>query len=114
MKHRAGFSPAANKVWICGNTVWNPFEFRRLLVHELVHAFQFDLMNRNFLPQMNARTLPLWMMEGMAEWVSNGVDPVTAMWVMDAQLVQGLVRELPGHLFPTGYFFAEESCMLHS
>ena len=60
-------------------------ELNHVLVHELVHAFQFDLLNRNILPQMNARSLPLWMMEGMAEWVSNGVDPVTAMWVMDAQ-----------------------------
>ncbi len=60
-------------------------ELNHVLVHELVHAFQFDLLNRNILPQMNARSLPLWMMEGMAEWVSNGVDPITAMWVLDAQ-----------------------------
>ena len=60
-------------------------ELNHVLVHELVHAFQFDLLNRNILPQMNARSLPLWMMEGMAEWVSNGIDPITAMWVLDAQ-----------------------------
>jgi hypothetical protein len=71
-------------------------ELNHVLVHELVHAFQFDLMKRSFIGQVGGRGLPLWMMEGMAEWVSNGVDPITTMWVMDAQLrdkipsVQGL------------------------
>jgi hypothetical protein len=60
-------------------------ELNHVLVHELVHAFQFDMLKRTFLGQSAAMSLPLWMMEGMAEWVSNGMDPVTAMWVMDAQ-----------------------------
>jgi len=41
VRHRAGYSPKHNKVWICANHIWNPFEFRRLLTHELVHAFDF-------------------------------------------------------------------------
>jgi Tol biopolymer transport system component len=60
-------------------------ELNHVLVHELVHAFQFDMLRRTFLGQSAAASLPLWMMEGMAEWVSNGMDPVTAMWVMDAK-----------------------------
>ena len=39
--HRAGYSPKHNVVWVCSNHVWNPFEFRRLVAHELVHAFDF-------------------------------------------------------------------------
>lgn len=62
-------------------------ELNHVLVHELVHAFQFDMMKRNLVNQLSTRPLPLWMMEGMAEWVSNGIDPVTAMWVMDAHRV---------------------------
>lgn len=38
---RAGYSPTHHKVWICGNLIWNPFELRRVLTHELVHAFDF-------------------------------------------------------------------------
>lgn len=37
----AGFSPSKNTVWMCGNHFWNPFQFRRILAHELVHAFDF-------------------------------------------------------------------------
>jgi len=39
--HRAGYSPKHHKVWMCGNHFWNPFEFRRVLTHELIHAFDF-------------------------------------------------------------------------
>mmetsp|Transcript_102 Transcript_102/g.187 ORF Transcript_102/g.187 Transcript_102/m.187 type:complete len:223 (-) Transcript_102:12-680(-) len=41
VKHRAGYSPRHNRIWMCGNRLWNPFEFRRVLAHELVHAFDF-------------------------------------------------------------------------
>jgi len=40
-RHRAGYSPKHNRVWICANRFWNPFEFRRVLTHELIHAFDF-------------------------------------------------------------------------
>ena len=55
--------------------------------HELVHAFQFDITTT---PQMQpgqngAERLPLWFIEGMAEYLSLGsVDPNTAMWLRDA------------------------------
>src|SRR5438067_9209881 len=55
--------------------------------HELVHAFQFDLTtNPNAPPGQNgAERLPLWFIEGMAEYLSLGpVDPNTAMWLRDA------------------------------
>lgn len=40
-RSRAGYSPRHNRVWLCANHIWNPFEFRRVLTHELVHAFDF-------------------------------------------------------------------------
>jgi len=55
--------------------------------HELVHAFQFDITtNPNSPPGQNgAERLPLWFIEGMAEYLSIGpVDPNTAMWLRDA------------------------------
>ena len=58
-----------------------------VLGHELVHAFQFDLTTRpGMAPGENgAERLPLWFIEGMAEYLSLGpVDPNTAMWLRDA------------------------------
>ncbi len=55
--------------------------------HELVHAFQFDVTAGDRPePGMNgAQRLPLWFIEGMAEYLSLGpVDANTAMWLRDA------------------------------
>jgi len=55
--------------------------------HELVHAFQFDMTTSpGSRPGQNgAERLPLWFIEGMAEYLSLGpVDPNTAMWLRDA------------------------------
>ncbi len=55
--------------------------------HELVHAFQFDITTQPDAPpgQNGAQRLPLWFIEGMAEYLSLGpVDPNTAMWLRDA------------------------------
>jgi hypothetical protein len=57
--------------------------------HELVHAFQFDMTSDRETGAIGAVTgaqrLPLWFIEGMAEYLSIGpVDPHTAMWMRDA------------------------------
>jgi WD40 repeat protein len=55
--------------------------------HELVHAFQFDITTGPNAPpgQNGANALPLWFIEGMAEYLSLGpVDPNTSMWLRDA------------------------------
>jgi WD40 repeat protein len=55
--------------------------------HELVHAFQFDITTRpgGQPGETGAGRLPLWFVEGMAEYLSIGpVDPNTAMWLRDA------------------------------
>jgi len=64
-------------------------ETDHVLGHELVHAFQYD-MARFGSDQGQARgpsieRLPLWFVEGMAEYLSLGpVDANTAMWMRDA------------------------------
>jgi hypothetical protein len=59
-----------------------------VLGHELVHAFQFNQLLKNDTTGMySLRNLPLWMVEGMAEYLSIGsVDANTAMWMRDAIL----------------------------
>ena len=56
--------------------------------HELVHAFQFDIVSSGGRSSLNAmQRLPLWIVEGMAEYFSLGhLDPHTAMWLRDAVL----------------------------
>ena len=57
-----------------------------VLGHELVHAFQYQLMNSGDSSQIgNIQNLPLFMVEGLAEYMSLGrVDAHTAMWMRDA------------------------------
>ena len=61
---------------------------RHVIGHELVHAFQYHVLlgheNNNY---ENINNLPLWMIEGMAEYLSLGKkDAYTAMWMRDAYL----------------------------
>lgn len=60
-----------------------------VLGHEMVHVFQYDIaatisqQRRRF----SLNQLPLWLVEGMAEYFSKGrVDPLTAMWIRDATI----------------------------
>ncbi len=59
-----------------------------VLGHELVHVFQYDLASD---PKMGGQAgmsnLPLWVVEGVAEYLSLGrADAHTAMWMRDAVL----------------------------
>ncbi|WP_259014101.1 tolB protein precursor [Emticicia fluvialis] len=57
-----------------------------VLGHELVHAFQYQLMTSGDSTTLaNIQNLPLFMVEGLAEYMSLGrVDAHTAMWMRDA------------------------------
>lgn len=58
-----------------------------VLGHELVHAFQYRLLKHgeDSLSLNDIQNLPLWMVEGLAEFLSIGnVDTHTAMWMRDA------------------------------
>ena len=59
-----------------------------VLGHELVHAFQYNIaQSRQGGGLQSLVRLPLWMIEGMAEYLSVGRDdPLTAMWLRDAVL----------------------------
>jgi hypothetical protein len=64
------------------------FQTRHVLGHELVHAFQYhSLIEGDSTNLENIGNLPLWMVEGMAEYLSLGkIDANTAMWMRDAVL----------------------------
>jgi Tol biopolymer transport system component len=57
-----------------------------VLGHELVHAFQYNIaQSRRGGGLQGLSALPLWLIEGMAEYLSVGRDdPLTAMWIRDA------------------------------
>ncbi|MGH7578836.1 MAG: peptidase S9, partial [Gemmatimonadales bacterium] len=60
-----------------------------VLGHELVHAFQYDITGsggpNTYGALPGASALPLWFIEGMAEYLSLGAAaPLTAMWIRGA------------------------------
>ncbi|WP_426667615.1 tolB protein precursor [Mucilaginibacter sp. McL0603] len=71
---------------------------RHVIGHELVHAFQYHaLLNKDSAIYENINNLPLWMIEGMAEYLSIGKkDAYTAMWMRDAYLNKNIptIRDL--------------------
>lgn len=72
-------------------------EFERVLIHELVHAFQFDIIFRRTagtdVTPFGFRPT-LWFMEGMAEYLTLGkVDAFTEGWLRDAVLT-GYMRDI--------------------
>jgi len=87
--------------------------FERVLAHEMVHEFQYDIFARGkagaglqTLSQVNP---PLWFMEGMAEYLAIGPKhPLTESWLRDAA-VNGTVpsieqmTERPDKYFPYRY-----------
>ncbi len=79
-----------------------------VLGHELVHAFQYDMIIRGDSTRLqDLQKIPLWMVEGLAEYLSIGsVDPFTAMWMRDAVLnddVPSLKALSGGQYFPYRY-----------
>ncbi|MGE5175351.1 MAG: basic secretory protein-like protein [Hyphomicrobiales bacterium] len=73
-------------------------EFDHVLTHELVHAFQVDILfgdRGGLVSNPFANAPPGWFMEGMAEYLSVGeIDTNTQMWLRDASL--------EGYLIPIG------------
>jgi Tol biopolymer transport system component len=70
-------------------------ESDHVIGHELVHAFQFDMTTSSDTPpgMTGANRLPLWFIEGMAEYLSLGPrDPNTTMWLRDAAARERLPR----------------------
>ncbi len=89
--------------------------FEQVLAHELVHGFQYDIFARGRagggLQTLAQVQPPLWMMEGMAEYLSSGPGHVlTQSWMRDAALNGSLptieqMTNYPDRFFP--YRFGE-------
>jgi len=81
---------------------------RHVLGHELVHAFQYRILMEggDSTRLENIGNIPLWMVEGMAEYFSIGKkDAFTAMWMRDAYLNHDIpslraMTENPNAYFP--------------
>lgn len=81
---------------------------RHVLGHELVHAFQYRVLieGGDSTRLENIGNIPLWMVEGMAEYFSIGKkDAFTAMWMRDAYLNHNIpslraMTENPNQYFP--------------
>ncbi len=64
-------------------------ETDRVLGHEIAHAFQFDIARKHG----GAMGLPLWFIEGMAEYLARGAaDAEAGLWLRDAVLHDRLPR----------------------
>ena len=82
-----GFTePARNRVVMPFTGVYA--ENDHVLGHEMVHVFQFSIASSGTTAgQSGMGRLPLWVIEGMAEYLSLGrIDANTAMWLRDAAL----------------------------
>ncbi len=89
--------------------------FEHVLAHEIVHGFQYDIFARGRagggLQTLAQVQPPLWMMEGMAEYLSLGPGHVlTQSWMRDAALNGSLptieqMTDYPNRFFP--YRFGE-------
>lgn len=83
-------------------------ETDHVLGHELVHVFQYKMAAASKSGLRSIGNIPLWLIEGMAEYLSLGRDdPNTAMWLRDAvrrndlPTVDQLTRD--GRYFPYRY-----------
>jgi Tol biopolymer transport system component len=79
-----------------------------VLGHEMVHAFQYNIVKSDdSLSYNNLMNVPLWMVEGMAEYLSLGrYDGHTAMWMRDAVVSKDfpLIKDLyKNKYFPYRY-----------
>lgn len=85
-------------------------ETSHVLGHEMVHAFQYNMIKQNdSLSLQNMQNLPLWMVEGLAEYLSIGRrDNRTAMWMRDAVMSEDIptfkqMTRNPRKYFPYRY-----------
>ncbi len=95
------------------NRVVLPYTFtnqqtHHVLGHELVHAFQYHIViGGDSTSISNLANIPLWMIEGLAEYMSIGRnDPFTAMWMRDAVLAKNIptIKDLSSsEYFPYRY-----------
>ncbi|MEK7330118.1 MAG: hypothetical protein AAB113_04880, partial [Candidatus Eisenbacteria bacterium] len=73
-------------------------DFRHVVVHELTHAYMFDMLYGGSAASLIARqsffSVPLWFAEGLAEYYSLGMDSNAEMFLRDGA-VAGYLAPLP-------------------
>jgi hypothetical protein len=65
-----------------------PDKLQGLITHELTHIFEFDIIPRNLVQ----RTVPLWVDEGLADYMRESWDPLDLMSVRDAAITDQIPR----------------------
>ncbi len=69
-------------------------EFAHVLAHELVHVFQYDIWFQNLQNPLSLATslrIPLWVIEGSAEYFSEGWSPEAEAYIRDLVFNENLV-----------------------
>lgn len=87
-------------------------DLRHVVQHEIVHAFQFDIVFGQFADNALARGFlrmpPLWLVEGLAEYGSLGKDRTMEMYVRDGIMTESFpgptLLEDPYRLGPYAQF----------
>ena len=65
-----------------------PDQLYRLITHELTHIFEFDIIPRSLV----RRTVPLWVDEGLADYMAGVWRPLDLMTVRDATVADIIPR----------------------
>jgi WD40 repeat protein len=65
-----------------------PDKLQGLITHELTHVFEFDIIPRN----MVQRNVPLWVDEGLADYMRESWDPLDLMSIRDAAITDQIPR----------------------
>ncbi len=108
-----GFTETANgRVVVPFNGDYS--QYRRVLTHEIVHAFQMDFFSgRSYLGLpgiISASSIPLWVLEGLAEYLSSGYNESSDMVMRDLIYNDryASLRELSAGQVYTGYQFYKQ------
>lgn len=83
-------------------------KLRHVLVHEIIHAYQFDIADGN------PGRYPLWLMEGMCEYLSVGWDADADARIRDLMIhhrMPGLAQLHSGNVNPYMYYKGGQSIM---
>ncbi len=85
-------------------------QFKRVIQHELVHVFTHSMANRVLKDhrQNNHPGLPLWFIEGLAEYWSEGWSSETEMFMRDAVLNSYLVPVSRMHMLYGSFLMYKE------
>lgn len=69
-------------------------DFRNVLVHELMHIFQYDVLYKGPIKRLSSNPLsspPTWIMEGLAEYATQEMNTIDEMVLRDAVLTDALI-----------------------